>query len=422
MRPATVRQCAVLAGGLGSRLGALTAATPKPVLDCGGRPFLAWLLRELVRFGVEECVLLTGHLAEQMRQQAERIAAELPRPLRLLCSEEPVPAGTGGALFHARALLDERFLLCNGDSLLDANLATLLAAAARDEAGVLGHLALLRLADAGRYGAAQVDAAGWLRGFAERPPAGAKSGTINAGIGVFDRGLLDFLSPVCSLERDVLPALAAAGRLRASVLEGYFVDIGIPADLERARRELPTRLHRPALLLDRDGVLNVDLGWVGSRDRFVWMEGALAAVREATSAGWHVLVASNQSGVARGFYDEAAVEDLFRFMAETCRANGGTLDDWRFCPFHPQAPRAAYRRDSDCRKPAPGMLRDLLATWEVPPARAVMIGDTESDMTAAAAAGVHGVRFPCGPSGTGDPPDLARTVARLLTSPSPLRP
>src|SRR5580693_6734923 len=115
MEPATIRQCAVLAGGLGTRLGALTANAPKPLLPCGDRPFLGWLLREFVRFGVEEFVLLTGHLSEQVEARVQELSALLPRAVRIVVAREPVRAGTGGAVFHAREHLAERFLLCNGD-------------------------------------------------------------------------------------------------------------------------------------------------------------------------------------------------------------------------------------------------------------------------------------------------------------------
>ena len=216
-----------------------------------------------------------------------------------------VRAGTGGALFHARDRLDERFLLCNGDSLFDFNIATLLADAARDPDETVGRMVLRRAEDASRYGVVETDGAA-VRAFRERAEPGA-AGTINAGVYLFDRRVLDHVAPVCSLERDVLPGLAARGVLRGTLAEGYFVDIGVPDDLARARRDLPGRLHRPALFLDRDGVLNVDLGWVGTRERFEWMPGAIEAVRRAVARGWHVFVVTNQSGVARGFYDEAAV-------------------------------------------------------------------------------------------------------------------
>jgi D-glycero-D-manno-heptose 1,7-bisphosphate phosphatase len=407
-RRVTIRQCAILAGGLGTRLGALTEHTPKPVLPCGDRPFLAWLMREFARFGVSEFLLLTGHLSERVAESLREIEAHLPRPARIVVSEEPFRAGTGGALFHARHRLDERFLLCNGDSLFDCNVAELLAAAARDgdTATVLGRIMLRRMPDASRYGVVKLDG-DRVTAFQERPPPGS-SGFINGGIYLFDRKLLDVLAPQCSLEVDVMPGLAAAGRLRGLAATGYFRDIGIPEDLARARDELPVQLRRPALFLDRDGTINRDYGWVGTRDRFEWMPGALEAIRAATQAGWHVFVVTNQSGVARGFYDEADLVVLHNWMCDEVRRHGGTIDDIRFCPFHEAAAVPAYRRQSEWRKPAPGMILDLIAQWELDPTRCVLVGDQPSDMAAAEAAGVAGRLFP-----GGNLASFARSVLQL---------
>ena len=396
MHHATVKQCAVLVGGLGSRLGSLTANTPKPLLPCGDRPFLGWLARELVRFGVTDILLLTGYLSDQVVTAAAAIEASLPRPARITISEEPFRAGTGGAIYHARDRLDDRFLLCNGDLLLDCNLANLLAAAAGDDADVTGRMLLRDLPDASRFGVVALEA-DRIIGFRERPAAGSsiagQAGVINAGIYLFNRRLIDGLSPSCSLEADVMPPLAAAGALRGTVGGGYFRDIGVPDDFARAQTEIPALLRRRALFLDRDGVLNVDHGYVGSRERFEWVPGALDAIRYATQAGWHVFVVTNQAGVARGYYDEAAVRSLLDWMADEARRAGGTIDDARYCPFHEAAALDAYRRASDWRKPAPGMLLDLIRAWELDPVRCVMIGDQPTDMAAAAAAGVAGHLF-----------------------------
>ncbi len=390
----TIRQCAVLVGGLGTRLGALTSNTPKPILPCGDRPFLAWLVREFLRFGVEEFLLLTGHLSAEVAARAQALAALLPRPARIVMSEEPLRAGTGGAVWHARDRLDPRFLLCNGDSLFDCNLADLLAAAATDDSSTVGRMELRRLADASRYGVVALDG-DRVSEFRERPPLGT-AGVINAGIYLFDRRLLDELAPACSLEADILPRLAARGVLRGTLGDGYFRDIGIPQDFVRAQQEVPRVLRRPALFLDRDGVINVDHGWVGTRERFEWMPGAREAIRQATGAGWHVFVVTNQSGVARGHYDEEAVASLHAWMADEVRRAGGTIDDIRYCPYHADAAVAAYRRASDWRKPEPGMLLDLMRAWELDATRCVLVGDQESDMLAARAAGMRAHRFPGG--------------------------
>src|SRR5882757_6275926 len=102
MPAATVRQCAILVGGLGARLVELTASTPKPILPCGDRPFLAWLMREFVRFGVTNFLLLTGHLSEKIEVAAADLQARLPRDVGVTVSREPTRAGTGGAIYHAR--------------------------------------------------------------------------------------------------------------------------------------------------------------------------------------------------------------------------------------------------------------------------------------------------------------------------------
>ncbi len=127
--------------------------------------------------------------------------------------------------------------------------------------------------------------------------------------------------------------------------------------------------------------------------QFEWVDGALDAIRYATRQRWHVFVVTNQSGVARGRYDEAAVRGLLNWIGEEARRTGGTVDDWRYCPFHPEASVEIYRRTHDWRKPSPGMLLDLMKAWEVDPSRSVMIGDQETDMSAAAAAGVTGRLF-----------------------------
>lgn len=403
----TIRQCAILVGGLGTRLGPATAATPKPLLTVGDRPFLAWLLREVARYGITDVLLLTGYLSQVLQDSLQDLREWLPRAMTLAVSEEPVRAGTGGALRHAREHLHDSFLLFNGDSLFDCDLTPLLAPESLDpEPGVMGRLMLRRLADASRYGVVEMDG-DRVTAFRERPAPGSP-GLINGGVYRLDRRVVDRTAEVCSLERDVLPGLARDGLLRGTESAGWFIDIGIPPDLDRAQIELPRRLARPALFLDRDGVCNIDHGWVGTRDRFEWMPGAKAAIHMAHAHGWHVFIVTNQSGVARGLYDEAAVQDLHRWMLEETLQSGGTIDDVRYCPFHPEAAVPAYRRSSSWRKPEPGMILDLLRAWELDPKQCVLVGDQATDLAAAAAAGVAGYLFPGG--------DLAEFVRPILDS------
>jgi len=323
-----------------------------------------------------------------------RTAADgLPKRVKLTFSEEPIRAGTGGALHHAAPLLAERFLLCNGDSLFDCNIAALLRDFAHDSDNILARMIVRETPDTSRYGTVLLEG-DHVKKFAERPatPSG-EPGLINAGIYALDKRIVQHLSPACSLEADLLAPMAAAGALRATRLHGWFVDIGVPEDLAHARRELAAVLDRPALFLDRDGVLNIDHGYVGSQDRWEWVTNAREAVAAATSHGWHVFIVTNQAGVARGLYGEPDVNALQTWVAGELRRSGGTIDDSRYCPYHTEGKIDAYRRESDWRKPAPGMLLDLMKVWDLNPARCLMVGDKDSDIKAGQAAGARTALF-----------------------------
>jgi len=147
-------------------------------------------------------------------------------------------------------------------------------------------------------------------------------------------------------------------------------------------------------LLDRDGVLNVDVGYAHKAEQLAFIPGAPEAVRRLNTAGWRVIVVTNQAGVARGYFDEAAVHLFHQAMNDALAGQGARIDAFYYCPFHEDAAIEAYRRASHPdRKPNPGMLLRGLADFGVAPADAFMIGDRDSDMQAADRAGVKGYLF-----------------------------
>ena len=165
---------------------------------------------------------------------------------------------------------------------------------------------------------------------------------------------------------------------------------------------------RPAAFLDRDGTLNVDTGYVHRPQDFRWVAGAPEAVRLLNEAGYLVFVVTNQSGVARGLYDEAAVKSLHRWMCDDLARQGAHVDEVRFCPHHPQGTIDALAVHCDCRKPAPGMLHELIERWQPDTARSFILGDSPRDIEAGHRAGIQGRLVPEG--------DILPAVTAILAS------
>lgn len=171
---------------------------------------------------------------------------------------------------------------------------------------------------------------------------------------------------------------------------------------------------RPAVFFDRDGVLNEDDGYAFDPAKIRWVQGAQQAVKAVNDAGYFAFVVTNQSGIARGFFEERHVRDLHSWMTRELAMVGAHIDAFEFCPHHPDASIGRYRLLCNCRKPQPGMITGLLERYQVDVDASFMIGDKPSDVVAAQAAGIAAYLF----NGS----DLQDFIAPLLAARSNDRP
>jgi D-glycero-D-manno-heptose 1,7-bisphosphate phosphatase len=170
---------------------------------------------------------------------------------------------------------------------------------------------------------------------------------------------------------------------------------------------------QPAAFLDRDGVINVDHGYVVRREDFVFVPGVLEAARTLAGLGFQLVVVTNQSGIGRGLYTAADFDALTDWMRGVFADAGAPLAGVYYCPHHPTDAVGPYRTACRCRKPQPGMLLDAARELRLDLARSVLFGDKPSDLQAAQAAGVplrvllgtDGLAVPDAPQ----PPELAST-------------
>ncbi len=150
---------------------------------------------------------------------------------------------------------------------------------------------------------------------------------------------------------------------------------------------------RPTLFLDRDGVINVDRGYVDRVEDWEWMPGASQCVATFKQRGWYVFVITNQSGIAFDHYSEADMQAVHKHMREGLQKDGTDVDAIYACPFHAEGTNPRFRKDSYDRKPKPGMILQAMADFPVKREASFLIGDKQTDIDAAHAAGIGGFLF-----------------------------
>lgn len=362
----------ILAGGQGTRLRSVLADVPKVLAPLEGRPFLAWLLDQLAAAGLRRVVISTGYRAEEVR----RTLGPRHGPLELVYSPETTPLGTGGAL---RAALDlapgPTILALNGDSYCRADWAAFRRFHADHQAA--GTLLLAEVPDTARFGRVDCDDAGLVTRFDEKQAA-AGPGWINAGIYLLRRDLIAAIPPAgpVSLERETFPACIGRG-LHAFPGARQFLDIGTPESYAAARAFFGRRVA----VLDRDGTIIAERHYLSDPAQVELLPGAAEGLRRLRAMGWGLVVVTNQSGVARGYFDLARVAEIHRRLEDLLAAEGVRLDGIYICPHLPDA-------DCPCRKPRTGLIGQAAAELGFDPARAIVIGDKPCDIELGQAARV----------------------------------
>jgi len=154
--------------------------------------------------------------------------------------------------------------------------------------------------------------------------------------------------------------------------------------------------RRPAIFLDRDGTLSREVGYINHVSRFRLFPYAVDAVRLINHSGFLAVVVTNQAGVARGYFPESLIEEIHASLRETLAAGGARLEGIYYCPHHPSAGRPPYRRECDCRKPRPGLVRRAEAELGIDLERSWIVGDRPADLELAWAVGARGAMVKTG--------------------------
>jgi len=383
-----IREAIILAGGMGTRLRDAVPGIPKCLAPVAGRPFLFYVINYLRRQGVERFVFSLGYLHDKIEAYLQ---AEFST-LRYVTVVETEPLGTGGAIQLACTKIEgHQAIVANGDTLYNASLAP--AALFHERQLAECTLLLKPMQDFDRYGVVETDADHRVISFLEKKQYA--QGTINGGLYLLHTGkFLDEEFPdKFSFEKNYLEAMISSRRIYGLVDDGYFIDIGIPGDFEKAGRDfsrsLPN-LHNIGtdwtLFLDRDGVINHEKkeDYILHRNEFVFYEGVPEAMAIFAKKFDRIILVTNQRGIGKRLMTEKDLHEIHAYMLEEIENAGGRVDRIYHCDSldntHPE------------RKPNPGMAhRAFLEFPEIDPNKALVVGNKLSDMRFGRNAGIFTV-------------------------------
>ena len=368
-------QAVILAGGLGTRLRPLTDTVPKPMIPFHGTPFAAYLIEMLRGQGITDVLFLLGYLPQVV---TDYFGDGSKFGLRITYSISPVEDETGTRLRQAVDRLEDRFLLLYCDNYWPMNLTKMwdffLGTRARAMVTVYAN------EDGYTRSNLKVDEKGLIEIYDKTRSSPGLQG-VDIGFGFFPKSIVAELPDGnVSFEKETYGRLVADRQLAAYVSRHRYYSVGSHERLSLTDAFLA---RSRTILLDRDGVLNQKAPkaeYISSPGQFIWLPGALDALRQLKDSGYRVILISNQAGIARGKITRDqlhAVEDKMRQEAE---AAGGKIDAIYVCPHH-------WDEDCPCRKPKPGMLFQAQREHHLDLSRVWFLGDDERDVEAGVAAG-----------------------------------
>ena len=368
-------QAVILAGGRGTRLGALTTDRPKPMVEIHGKPFLAYQIEQLRDQGFKKILLLLGYLPHVVRDycgDGRRWGVKIEYSISAVEDE------TGRRLKLARFLLDPWFLLLYCDNYWPMQIDKMWRRYGDTTAPAM--ITVYSNRDGYTRNSVRVSADGYVDVYDKTCATVGLQG-VEISYALVNRSIIDLLPDEnISVEQALYSRLAGQRELLAYVTEHRYYSVGAIHRLPLTEKFFE---RKPSIILDRDGVLNRKpprAQYIRSWQEFEWLPGVQDSLNLLKQAGYRVIVVSNQAGIARGEMSEAALEEIHAAMKADAAAAGGRIDAIYYCPH-------GWDDGCECRKPLPGMLFRAQRDHHLDLTRTYFIGDDDRDGEAAARAG-----------------------------------
>lgn len=362
----------ILAGGQGKRLGVITKKSPKPLLKINGIPFLRHLINYYTQFSFQNIYILAGYKGKQLKDLFHKKKINL---VPIKCFIENKKKDTGGALYVLKKKIKNNFILVNGDSFLEINLEKISKLKLKNSTGLMVLTKNNTYKQNKKLSNLNIDKNKLIVN-------SEKSKLMNSGIYLFKKNIFKHIkNKRQSLEEEILPKLIEQKKIKGMLSFNYFIDIGTKQNLKLAKKQFKTKFYKPAIFLDRDGVINKDLDHVYKIKNFKYTKNIFAALKRLSN--YFIFIITNQAGIAKGLYTENDFFKLHTKIKGDLIKKNIYINEVKFCPHHPNGIIKKYTKNCLCRKPGTQMISEIFNNWNINLKKSLMIGDKISDMLCA---------------------------------------
>ena len=364
----------ILAGGRGSRIRTITNQIPKPLIRLNNKPILSLILNNIARYNFKKIIILAGYKGSQIYKKYNNKYINFNK---IECLIEKKRLGTFGAIMNVKKKLSKNFIVVNGDTLFNANLEKFLKFNLNKKKMIMMITKNHNYKENTKLNNLNVNKG-------KEIIISNNKKFINSGTYLMSKEILkEENNNKSSLENEIIPNLIKNRSVLGIVENKKLIDIGTNNNLIYAKKNISKEIEKPAIFLDRDGVINYDYGYVYKYNNFKFKNHVINALKFLSEKNIYIFIVTNQSGIARGFFKKKDFYKLHIKIKDFLLKKKIYIHDVKFSPFHIDGKIKKYRRISGYRKPGNLMIEDLFRDWNIIRRNSFMIGDSISDKMAA---------------------------------------
>lgn len=391
----------IIAGGKGTRLG--LEDIPKPMVSVVGKPLLEHQLILLKQYGIYDVTILTGFLSTKIE---DYFGDGKSLGMNINYVKEPYPLGTAGAVLQLEGALTERFLVLYGDVVMDFDIERFLVFDKKDDS--IGSLIVHPNDHPQDSDLVEIDSSNLITSFISKPHAEGLQyqNLVNAAVYILSPEIFNYIPKGVASDfgKDIFPnILLTKGKLRAYLSPEYIKDLGTKDRLKKVENDLISgkvarwnlKNSRPAVFIDRDGVINKEVDNLRRIDDFEILPCVEKAIKKINNTDFLAIIVTNQPAVAKGFLSLAELDNIHKLLETKLGIHGAFVNKIYFCPHHPEKGFEGEVPDlkinCECRKPGIGMIKQACSDFNIDLSKSYFIGDTTTDLKTAQNAGLKSV-------------------------------